>query len=138
MKNKKSKNSTNKFINERIVEIIIIIAYLFILFLAWFDFYNLKPGNEIGFTLLYFYLLLPAITVIISIYIGKNKKLSNFKWFLVIIFGFLYMSPLFCLVIKDSFTIKEVFISYYDMIFNGVIVSLLGMVIGNMLSNETD
>lgn len=132
MKNKKNS------VSEWVVEIIIILAYLFILFLAWFDFYNLKPGDEIGFTLLYFYILLPIITVIISIYIGKNKKLNSIKWIFVIVFGFLYMSPFFCLVIKNSLTIKELFSSYYSMIFNGAIISFLGIIIGNMLSDKTD
>lgn len=116
--------------SERVVKLIVVLAYLFIVFLAFFDFYNLDDGNEIGYTLLYFYFLLPIITFIISFYVGKDKNLNNFKWLMVILFGIVYMSPLFCLVLTGDSTIKEVFTSYYDMIFNGVLISLIGMIIG--------
>ena len=133
MKDKKKKKNKNSFISDRVVELIIVIAYLFILFLAWFDFYNINRGDELGFTILYFYLLLPSVTLLISIYIGKDKKLNNFKWLLVIVFGFLYMSPLFCLVLQNDFTIKKLFSNYYGMLFNGVIVSFIGMLCGTII-----
>lgn len=124
MKNKKGK---------RLIKIIIAIAYIFIITLACFDFYNLNTGDEIDFTLLYFYILIPIITLIASIYIGKEKRLNKLKWLFSIIFAVLYISPLFGLIIKDGYTLIELFKSYYDMMFNGLIISLIGIIIGSIV-----
>lgn len=121
--------------NNKIDEVVVVVAYFFILFLAWFDFYNLKSGNEIGFTLLYFYILLPVITLIFSIYVGKEKRIGNIKWLFIIAFGILYMSPLFTLSLKGE-SIIEICKSYYDMFFNGTIISFIGILIGTVMSKR--
>ena len=136
MESKKEKNKKEKNSSDKIVKIIIGLAYFFILFLAWYDFYNLSIGNEIGYTLLYFYILLPIITLIASIYVGKDQNLSNLKWLMIIFFSVMYMSPLFVLLIKGEYSLFELFNSYYDMMFNGLIVSIIGMVIGTVIKNK--
>ena len=131
---KKQKNKKKG--NEKIVRFIILFAYLFIILLAFFDFYNLKIGDEIGYTLLYFYFLIPIITLIASICIGKSNISNIFKIILIIIISFMYISPLFGLVIKGEEEIFDLFIDYYDMIFNGLIISLVGLIIGLIINGH--
>ena len=85
-KNKKDKKKTDNIKNDKIVKNFILIAYIFILCLAWYDFWNIKSGDEIGFTLLYFYILLPVITLIVTIYIGKDNIKNIFKILLILLF----------------------------------------------------
>ena len=128
---KKKKNNNN-----RIVTIILFLAYILIISLACFDFYNLKTGDEIGFTLLYFYFLIPIITLMVSIYIGKNNLPNIVKILLIILFSFLYMSPLLGTFIKGEDTLFGLFEDHYQMIFNGLIISLVGLIIGLIINGH--
>ncbi len=136
-KNKKVKEKEN-IKSERIVKAVILLAYILILSLSWYDFYNLKSGDEIGFTLFYFYFLLPIITLVVAIYIGKDTIKDLYKILLIILLSFLYMSPLFIFVIKGEFSILNLLGSYYDLMFNGLIISLIGLIIGLIIKTRKD
>lgn len=109
--------------------IIMIVVYFVVVLFSNYSFYNLTPGDEIGYTLLYFYFLLPIVTFLLSFFIGKLKNIGPIRWLLILMFGLLYQSPLLIIAFngQDFF---DIFISYYDMIYNGAIIALLGMIIG--------
>lgn len=108
---------------------IMIVIYFIVVFFSNYSYYNLTPGDEIGYTLLYFYFLLPIVTFLLSFIIGKLKNIGPIRWILILMFGLLYQSPLLIVAFngEDFF---DIFITYYDMIYNGVVIALIGMIVG--------
>lgn len=108
---------------------IMIVIYFVVVFFAIYSHYNLTPGDEIGYTLLYFYFLLPIVTFLLSFFIGKLKNIGPIRWLLILMFGLLYQSPLLIQTFNGE-EFFDIFISYYDMIYNGAIIALIGMIVG--------
>lgn len=111
-------------------KIIAIIFYLAVLLYSWFSFYYLVPGDELGVGFLFFYLLLPVSTLLVSLFIGSSEKIGKLRWITPIFFGIMYMSPLFMSGLKEGESFLEVFKNYYDMSFNGLAISLVGIILG--------
>ena len=128
-----SKNNETVILSkgEKIVKWVILFAYLFILALANFDFRNNSSGDEMWVVLLYMYLLLPIFTLIISIYIGKDKNLSKSKLIFILVFGFLYITPML-----GWYSLKEIFTSHFMMFVNGMLISAAGFAIGVLIKRR--
>ena len=47
--------------------------------------------DALGFCLLYFFILLPVATILVSFFIGKNNIFGKGKWLAAAVFGLLYM-----------------------------------------------
>lgn len=109
---------------------IIYIIYIIILLFSYYSFYILEPGNEIGYTVLYLYILLPIFTFFVSYYLSKRIKTST-KIIIPFILSFLYISPFFILVIKNYISFFSLFKSYYNLLFYPFIISFLGIILGN-------
>lgn len=80
----KSRKRLSKLI--LIVAYLLIWAWLMILFWCFLD-----TGDEMGYGLLAFYIVLPVTTVIISFFIGKDDSWANWKWVMMLFFGIMYM-----------------------------------------------
>lgn len=79
---------------------------------------NTEPGNEMGFVILFLYLILPATSFVCSLVAGTQK--SKIKWGVPFICGALGI--LVPVIIFKSFDIIALFM--------GLIPSILGLIIG--------
>lgn len=80
----KSKNKFSK--------LILIIAYLAIWAISLVFFWLFTSGSDaMGYSIIFFYILLPVTTFVLSFLIGKNDYWGRWKWISAIIFGVMYM-----------------------------------------------
>ncbi len=53
---------------------------------------RLKPGDDaLGYGLLTFYFILPAVTLVASAFIGRDTALGPKRWLMILFFGGMYM-----------------------------------------------
>ncbi len=109
---------------------LVYILYILILVSSYFLFYNLLPGENLSFTIIYFYFLFPIFTYLVSYYLSKNTK-SSIKVVIPFILSILYISPILIFIIKSDITFLSVFKLYYGILLYPFIISLLGVIIGN-------
>lgn len=72
-------------------KLILIISYLVIWALCILTFWFGGKEDALGFSIMVLYLVLPVSTLVISIFIGKDESWTNWKWCMLLFFGFLYM-----------------------------------------------
>lgn len=72
-------------------KLIQIMVYLLIWAASIILFWLGKDGDEMGYALVVFYCVLPVSTLIVSVFIGKDRGWANYKWIMLLFFGFMYM-----------------------------------------------
>ena len=101
------------------------------LLMFWFA---TQPDDAMGYSVLVFYLLLPIVTLNVSLFIGLDSGWGKGKWLMPLFFGVMYMLEgygTFSLANMrsfDKFNIPE-----FGMIIPGAIISLVGMGIGSAI-----
>lgn len=125
--------STNVVKSKNKLQITILICtYLLVWSISLIAFwFFIGPTDGMGYTLLYFWILLPLTTFIVSIFIGKNPQWGKSRWLWALFFGVMYM-------LAEYGTFSMSYMVYYNkvnmpdfsMILYGGVNSLLGIGIG--------
>jgi hypothetical protein len=96
----------------------------------------MSPTDALGYALVFFWMILPVATIVISFLIGKNNYFGELKWLLTIAFGFMHM-----LAGYATFSLKNMIAQDFDvihlpdfqMMLVGAFFSALGMGIGVLI-----
>lgn len=94
-------------------------------------YFFLDPSDAMGYSVAYIWILIPAITLLVSISVGKNNYWGRGKWFLAFILGMLYMLlPYVTFDMSYMLSIKKAQLPDFLMILYGVVISFVGLGIG--------
>lgn len=132
--------TANTVKNQKKSSVIILIAiYLGIWAIAlsvfWFFCSRL---DAMGYSIMFFWILLPVTIFIISLFIGENIYFRKSKVLLSIFFGIMYMfAEYLTFSTKNMISFKKFNFPEFMMILVGSIISLLGMIIGFCIRRAT-
>lgn len=91
--------------------------------------------DTMGYTLVVFYMLLPISTFVISIFIGKDSGWANYKWMMLLFFGFMYMMAAYATFgLGNQVATGNVNYPEITATLPGIICSAFGMLIGTIVS----
>ena len=80
------------------------------------------------------WLMLPAVTIILSLLIGKNNYWGKHKWLAPIGFGLMFMLSVYASYgMRESLIFNRVDLQTLSFFFIGMIASMIGMVLGHAL-----
>lgn len=119
----------------RLGGIILAAVYLGIWAAAVIAFWFLGSGSDaMGYSLVYLWILMPVTTFVVSLLIGKNDYMGEWKWISVIAFGIMYMlSEYATFSAANMAAFDKVNIPELGMIPAGAMISLIGMGIGMII-----
>lgn len=84
--------------------------------------------DALGFCLLYFFILLPVATILVSFFIGKNNIFGKGKWLAAAVFGLLYMLSEYATIsMVNNVAFHKINAPDFSMILSGLIMSVLGI-----------
>ena len=116
-------------------KLILLLTYLLIWSISVISFWCfLEDGNEMGYSLLCVWILLPLTTLIISFIIGRMHDWDRRKWFLALGFGFMYMLlPYVTFGLANMLTFHKMNLPEWYLMIVGVGISLVGMGVGTVI-----
>lgn len=80
------------------------------------------------------WLMLPAVTIILSLLIGKNNYWGKHKWLAPIGFGLMFMLSVYASYgMRESLNFNRVDLQTISFFFIGMIASMIGMALGHAL-----
>lgn len=114
---------------------VLIATYLTIWMLGLIVFWFFTSGSDaMGYSLMFFWILLPVTTFVISLLIGINHYWGRCKWGVVVVFGFMYMlAEYVTFSAANVIYIHKVKVPEISMILTGSIIALAGMGIGTFI-----
>lgn len=130
--------STNTVKHQRkLSQIILIAAYLGIWAFALIVFWVfMSPTDALGYALVFFWMILPVATIVISFLIGKNNYFGELKWLLTIAFGLMHMLAeyaTFSLANMIASNFDRIHLPDFQMMLIGAFFSAVGMGIGVLI-----
>ncbi len=122
-------------IKNKYSKLVLVLSYLVIWAVAIIAFWCFTdPQNGIGYSLTYFYIILPVTTFVVSLLISRNNYWGKFKWLGSVGFGIMYMlSEYATFSMANNIEFHKVNIPEFPMILNGAVISLIGMGIGHLI-----
>lgn len=123
---------------KKLSKLILFLAYFSIWAISVLSFWFIPPGDEMAYTLLVIYMLLPLIIFITSFLIGMNDYYGGWKWLFSALFGTMYFLAgygtfsLANMIEFDKFNLPD--IDELLMIPIGAAFSLIGMGIGSAVN----
>ena len=121
---------------EKLSKLILITTYLAIWGISLIAFWFFTSGSDaMGYSIMYLWILLPVTIFIISLLIGKNDFWGKYKWFSIVIFGFMHMlSEYATFNAANMVTFGKWNLPEFMMIPAGAIISSAGLAIGGILN----
>lgn len=95
-------------------------------------------GDEMGYSIVFFFLAFPVITAVLSFLIGKRSQLGKRRWLLSLVFGVGYMLADYATFSLANMIAFEKFnLPSFELIIGGTAISLFGMAMGTALEYVT-
>ena len=96
---------------------------------------RLKPGDDaLGYGLLTFYFILPAVTLVASAFIGRDTALGPKRWLMILFFGGMYMLAQYVTfslaTMRAAGSVRTLPL---NMLAAGLLLSAVGMALGAVL-----
>ncbi len=119
--------------NDRKAKITFISVYLAIWAFAIVVFWFFTSGSDaMGYSLMFLWVLLPVVTFIFSLLIGKNDYWGSQKWLAAIAFGVLYMLAEYATFSAANMAAFNKFnLPRFGMIVGGAVISVIGIAVGH-------
>lgn len=119
---------------QRLSKIILVTAYLLIWTMSVLVFWLGGRGDAMGYSILFFYLILPVTTLVISVFIGKDRGWENWRWVMLLFFGVMYMLAPYATFSLSNMMAFDKFnaIEIGDML-PGILCSAAGMTAGSAI-----
>ena len=119
----------------KLSKLILILSYLVIwafnIMVSWFFSAERISEAQAG---AFQWLVLPAVTIILSLLIGKNNYWGKYKWLAPIGFGLMFMLSVYASYgMRESLIFNRVDLQTLSLFFIGTIASMIGMVLGHAL-----
>ena len=119
---------------QKLSKLIQVISYLLIWALSIIVFWLGGGSDAMGYSLVVFYLVLPITTLIISVFIGKDDGWANYKWLMLLFFGFMYMLACYATFsLANSTTFDHLNIPDLTDIVPGILCPAVGMAAGTVI-----
>lgn len=118
--------------------IITILAYLLIWAISMTVFWLfMDPGDSIGYSLMFFWIVLPITTFVVSVVIGKNDFWGRLKWAFCALFGAMYMlSEYGTFATANNIAFNKLGVPSWRMLVAGTIISAVGMLVGSLFNRK--
>lgn len=126
--------STNVVKHKRfLIKIIEIGFYLIIWSLLVALFWLSKEEDPMGYALLSFYMILPTVTIIVSIFMGLDQGWGRRRWFMTVFFGIMYMLAGYVTFdLCNTMSTGHVNAPEFMFCIAGIVISAIGMGIGTL------
>ncbi len=120
---------------ERQGQLLLILTYLVVWGLGMIVFWLFSSGSDaMGFSLMYLWILLPVLTLVLSILIGRDNHWGRGKWFAAPAFGLMYMLAEYATFsLANMVAFQKVNAPRFTMIPVGAGISLCGLGLGSLL-----
>ena len=118
----------------------LIISYLIIWLLPIAAFWLFaKNGDAMGYSITILWILMPLLIFITSFIIGKEKYWGKYKWISSIFFGITYMlSEYLTFSLYNNITFDKLNMPEWSMFITGIIISIIGIGLGNIITNKNE
>lgn len=119
--------SRNKF-----AKLILITVYLAIWAIAVIVFWFFTSGSDtLGYSVMFFLVLLPVTTFVLSLLIGKNGYGGKWKWISAAAFGVMYMLAEYAtFTAANMVSFSKINMPHFSMFVTGALISIIGIGIG--------
>lgn len=130
--------STNNVKNRRKFSKLVQVMIYFIIWVACITaFWIGGKADAIAYSFVVLYLILPVTTFIISFLIGKDNRWSNYKWLLLLFFGFMYMLAAYATFsLANTVTFGKINLPEITTVLPGILSSAAGMLIGSSIKTK--
>ncbi len=124
--------------HDRKAKTVLISVYLAIWAFAIIAFWLFKdPTDAMGYSLMYLWGLLPTVTFVVSLLIGKNNYFGKWKWVFTLLFGIMYMlSEYATFSAANTISFDKINMPEFGMILTGAIISAIGLAIGCLINRS--
>jgi len=121
--------------NNRKGKLYTVLAYLVVWMIAIIAFWFFTDESDaMGYGLVYIWVILPVMTFVISLIIGRNDYWSNKKWIAVIPAGIMYMLAEYgTFSMANNVAFNKVNPPEWGMLLIGAMISLIGLSIGSFI-----
>lgn len=109
---------------------LVIWGFSLVFFWTWTD-----PGDAMGYALVFQILLIPAATLVVSFFVGRDEEWVSARWVMLLFFGVMYM-----LVPYATFTLKNATAFHKGLVpprledmLPGLLLSAVGMAAGSFV-----
>ena len=109
---------------------LLIWGFSLVFFWTWTD-----PGDAMGYALVFQILLIPAATLVVSFFVGRDEEWVSARWVMLLFFGVMYM-----LVPYATFTLKNARAFHKGLVpprledmLPGLLLSAVGMAAGSFV-----
>lgn len=120
---------------QKFSKLIQVMSYLLIWAMAIIVFWIGGRTDAMGYSLVVFYLVLPVSTLVISIFIGKDSGWANYKWIMLLFFGFMYMLASYATFsLANTIAFGNLNTPDITNSLPGILCSAAGMIIGTIIN----
>ncbi len=120
---------------QKFSKLIQVISYLLIWAMSIIVFWIGGRSDAMGYSLVVFYLVLPVSTLVISVFIGKDSGWANYKWIMLLFFGFMYMLASYATFsLANTVAFGNLNAPDVTALLPGILCSAVGMIIGTIIS----
>ena len=119
---------------ERQGQLLVILTYLAAWSLGMLVFWFFSSGSDgMGFSLMYLWILLPVLTLILSILIARNNYWGRGKWLAAPAFDLYMLAEYATFSMANMVAFHKINLPRFGMIPAGAGISLIGLAIGSLL-----
>lgn len=119
---------------QKFLKLVQIMSYLLIWSISIIVFWTGEISDAMGYTLVVFYLVLPVSTLVISIFIGRDSGWANYKWIMLLFFGFMYMMAAYATFsLGNTVACGNWHVPEITATLPGILCSAVGMTIGTIV-----
>lgn len=120
---------------QRFFKLIQVMSYLLIWAMSIIVFWIGGRSDALGYSLVVFYLVLPVSTLVISVFIGQDSGWANYKWIMLLFFGFMYaLASYATFSLANTVTFGNLNAPDITGLLPGILCSAVGMIVGTIIS----
>ncbi len=116
-------------------KLILILAYFFVWTLSLVSFWFFTdPGDALGYGFIFHLILIPGITLFLSLIIGLRNYWGVYKWLSAVVFGIMYMLAEYTTFsLANMLAFDKLNFPHFSMIIQGAIIALAGLALGTII-----
>lgn len=128
---------------QRLSKLIVLALYLAIWALCLLSFWVPRwlggSVDAMGYSLLVLYLILPAVTVVLSVWVGRDRGWTEARWLMLLFFGAMYMlAPYATFSLANALCSGNRHLPELAAMLPGILCAALGMGIGSLLRRRAE
>jgi hypothetical protein len=118
-------------LEKALVGLLYVLVWMFSIAYFWLF---LEPSDAMGYSLVFLWIVIPVITIAVSIVEGLKNWFGRFKWFTSVILGLMYMlSGYLTFDLANTLSANHVNLPRIEMLFIGTGIALAGMLVGCLI-----